>query len=593
MGEHREKTQINGADLTQWFLFGAKEVAENRTELNRINYFPVADGDTGTNLHYTLQRMIQHGSPKPSFQEAMRQLSDAALSNARGNSGIIFASYINGMAKESRAYEQVTTKEFSEIASGAVDSLYEAVQEPVEGTMISVIKEWAVFLREHGEEITGFRTLFSKAYSHAHEALLKTTEQLAVLKEHKVVDSGAAGFVHFLKGMNDFFGSSPNFSNNTWAQKENSQSLLKADPPQYRYCTELLVQPHQFLPSEKLKKELDSFGDSLVVVTGAEKTKIHIHTDRPDLVLQKMEAHGIILEQKVDELEEVELANKQSIGLLTDSIADLPESYKKENHIHTLPLSIVFGDDWYLDKQTITLPQVIQKIEARTEHPTSSQPEPSRIRVFLEKYAEQYESLIFITVSSQMSGTYQSVIKEAKALGLEEDRLTVIDSKLNSGAQGLLVMKACEMLKNELPKEEITSRIKETIVKTKIYVCLNTIEYAAKGGRVSNTVGAVGMALKIRPIMSIDREGKGTTFGMGFSQAYLTRKIFSLMKKAMKDTGIEDYAIVHALNPKLAREYAQRLTPLVGKPPLFVEEISSLVAIHSGPGSVALCLIEK
>ncbi len=179
-------------------------MADNRKELNQTNYFPVADGDTGTNLHYTLQCIVHNGPSKPSFREAMRQLSEEALSNARGNSGIIFASYINGMARESGSYEQVTTKEFGAIASGAVDSLYDAVQDPVEGTMISVIKEWASYLRDHGDEISEFKTLFAKAYNHAHDALLKTTEQLAVLKEHKVVDSGAAGFVHFLKGMNVF-----------------------------------------------------------------------------------------------------------------------------------------------------------------------------------------------------------------------------------------------------------------------------------------------------------------------------------------------------------------------------------------------------
>jgi dihydroxyacetone kinase-like predicted kinase len=82
MGEHPRITQINGLDLTQWFVFGAKEVAENRKELNQTNYFPVADGDTGTNLHYTLQRIVHNSPSKPSFRESMRQLSEEALSNA-------------------------------------------------------------------------------------------------------------------------------------------------------------------------------------------------------------------------------------------------------------------------------------------------------------------------------------------------------------------------------------------------------------------------------------------------------------------------------------------------------------------------------
>lgn len=592
MGEHPRITQINGLDLTQWFVFGAKEVADNRKELNQTNYFPVADGDTGTNLHYTLQRMVHNSPSKPSFREAMRQLSEEALSNARGNSGIIFASYINGMARESGSYEQVTTKEFGAIASGAVDSLYDAVQDPVEGTMISVIKEWASYLRDHGDEISEFKTLFAKAYNHAHDALLKTTEQLAVLKEHKVVDSGAAGFVHFLKGMNVFFGTAASHQKEPSTHKD-AHLALEETAPTYRYCAEILFQHTSPITAKSLKEEFLPFGDSLVVAIGEDKTRIHIHTNRPDFVLQRAEIYGKVLEQKIDELEELNLSVRKPIGILTDSIADLPQEYKEENHIHTLPLSIVFGEDWYLDKQTITLPQVIDKIHAREEHPTSSQPEPARIRAFLEKYQSLYETMIFITVSSQMSGTYQSILKEAKSLGLDEQRLAVVDSKMNSGAQGLLVMKAAEMAKKGASKEKILESLKKSIPKTQIYVCLNTIEYAAKGGRVSNTVGRIGMAIKIRPIMSIDREGKGTTFGMGLSQKYLTRKIMALAKNATKAGGIEEYAIVHALNTKLAEEYAQQLTSLTGKPPLFVEEISSIVAIHAGPGAVALCLIEK
>jgi DegV family protein with EDD domain len=294
----------------------------------------------------------------------------------------------------------------------------------------------------------------------------------------------------------------------------------------------------------------------------------------------------------VDETNNVIDKVSKRIGILTDSIADIPEEYKEKHSIHTLPLSIVFGDNWYLDKQTITLNQVIEKIRNSPDHPTSSQPEPGRIKEFLEKYSEIYDSLIFISVSSKMSGTYQSLVKEATKMGILGTKLLVVDSKLNSGAQGLILMATVEMIEAGMEIDLILERIGELIPKTKIYVCLNTVEFATKGGRIPKSVGRLGMALGMRPIMSIDPQGKGSAFHMGFSQKALTKKILKLAKDAMKDKGIQSYSIVHAQNPTLVREYEKALIQIIKKEPAFITEISSVVAINSGPGSLALSFIE-
>jgi fatty acid-binding protein DegV len=101
------------------------------------------------------------------------------------------------------------------------------------------------------------------------------------------------------------------------------------------------------------------------------------------------------------------------------------------------------------------------------------------------------------------------------------------------------------------------------------------------------------MALGMRPIMSIDPQGKGTAFHMGFSQKALTKKIMKLTKEAMKKKGIRSYSIVHAQSPTLVREYEKALIQIIKKEPAFITEISSVVAINSGPGSLALSFIEE
>ena len=152
---------------------------------------------------------------------------------------------------------------------------------------------------------------------------------------------------------------------------------------------------------------------------------------------------------------------------------------------------------------------------------------------------------------------------------------------------------AAEMIACGRTHDEILAEIKSRIPRTKIYVCLNTLYYAARGGRVPNTVGQIGMKLKMRPIMTLDKTGHGAAFGVAFSQKGLTKKIMRLVRRTMQRSGIAAYSIVHGDNLPLAKAYARELTRIAGQPPEFISEISSAVAIHSGPGTVAVCLTAK
>ncbi|MDD3921432.1 MAG: DAK2 domain-containing protein, partial [Eubacteriales bacterium] len=200
-----ETQQANGADLLFWFSSGASEVYTHVKHLNLINVFPVADGDTGSNLAATLRGMLANSAPMQNVHHMLQAISQAALESARGNSGIIFASYMNGLALESAAYETINVSQFSGIALGAVRHLYAAVDNPREGTLMSVIRDWAKFLHSNHSRYQQFGTLFADAYGYALQLLQKTREQMAVLRKHNVVDAGAAGFVRFLEGINRVF----------------------------------------------------------------------------------------------------------------------------------------------------------------------------------------------------------------------------------------------------------------------------------------------------------------------------------------------------------------------------------------------------
>ena len=586
--------QANGFDLLDWFSSGAQEVAAHKKYLNDINVFPVADGDTGTNLATTLRAMVEKPARARSFAGMLQAISKSGLESARGNSGIIFASFVNGIAQECPAADEVDVKEFSTIANRAVKHLYAAVEHPVEGTLMSIIRDWAAFLDTNKDRFTGFRELFSNAYLSAMASLERTREQLQVLKKHNVVDSGAAGFVRFLQGINLAF---------SRVRVQEPVEDLAAIPvitgeeeTAFRYCTEALVDTSAAgaIDLDALKHALAKLGDSLIVNNREGRLKVHVHTNTPERLMEQLAPLGAFIEQKADDMalqNRLRALPRGGVGLMTDSIADIPDDYKLSHAIATLPMGVMIDGSAYLDKSTIQLEQLFTRMGQKEGYPTSSQPEPGRISALLNQLVDHFDSLIILSVADRLSGTYQALVKAVSLLSPEK-KITVIDTKLNSGAQGLLVRAAAEMAEQGLSHDEIVSRVEAMIPRTKIYVCLNTLSYAVRGGRVPDTVGKIGNKLGMRPIMTLDSAGNGAAFGVAFSQAALTKKIFRLVKSTMEKKGIEAYSIVHGGNRALANEYAEEITRITGKAPAFITEISSVVALHAGPGTVAVCLTE-
>ena len=584
---------IDGYDIREWFRFGLQEVELNKKHINAINVFPVPDGDTGTNLTMTLKAMAERPVSTRSFSNMIERISESGLAHARGNSGIIFASYINGIAIEGKIHETVNLSEFSAVAHKAVDYAYKSIVKPVEGTMISVIRDWAFFLFSNHNKFEFFEDLLAEAYQIAKISLYKTTEKLEILKKNNVVDAGGEGFVRFLKGINSIFNQEDvpiveeDIHTEAFLIDNNNHSA-------FRYCTEMFLKFAGEEPQE-IRNKLQLLGDSLIMTSNNNKTRVHLHTNHPEKMMLVLKEYGEILDQKVDDMRlqnQVLYSRNSDIAILTDSIADISDDLMIKYQIHSLPLTILVDDVQFLDKSTIDLKGLFGSISLSKTYPTSSQPEPKRVQEKLNYLLEHYKSIIIITVAEKLSGTFSVFKREADRLEKLGHRVTVIDSKLNSGAQGLLVKKAAELLKSGCNHEEIVKGVLECIPKIKIYVCLETIENAIRGGRVPNTIGRLGIAIGARPIMTLDANGKGSAFGVGFSKKGITKKILTLIRKTKKEKGIQSYSIVHAENIELANMYEDLLTDITGKKPEFVTNISAVTAIHSGPGSVAVSLME-
>ena len=582
---------LNNDLLYQSFMLGAKNVINEKNHLNQINVFPVPDGDTGTNLASMMHSILNHAKKGETPKDTIQSIADAAIIGARGNSGIIFAEYIHGFSKEI-LNDVVDGETLAKTAEHATNSAYQAIAVPVEGTMITVMKAWSNALKNFVKASTNLVDLFSSAYQVAKEELEKTPEKLEVLKKNKVVDAGAKGFVSFIEGFEKALKGEQVDMVEQSIDMASSVHVDHLEDSQYRYCTEALIKGQNF-DLDHLRKQLLPLGDSLVVAGTASVVRIHIHTNHPEVVFEHLDGIATIMEQKVDDMKkQFEAANhrKYKIALVTDSIADLPVSMIDQYQIHQIPINLHMNETNYYDKVTIQSSRFYKMMDSIEVYPTSSQPNVKALENFFSFLTTYYSEIIVLTVSEKMSGTYHAFMEATSKF---TQKIKVINSKQNSGAEGLLVLKAAELIALDLPFDDVVKQLEDLTAKTKILVSVKTLKYMVRSGRVSKVTGVIGKLLNLKPVVSIDEEGQGIIFAKGLSLSSSNQKIRQHIEKVHQTYGIERYAIVHANAKDRADDYEAVYTKLLGMKPSYVMDISTVVAMSAGIGTVAIAYIRK
>lgn len=574
-------TLINGIHLYHAFISGAKRLINEKFFLNKINVFPVPDGDTGSNMASLMQRIITDSKVSPHLGQTMASISNAAIAGSRGNSGIIFSEYLNGVYEGVKDLEEADVEQFHSAVLNGVRRAYEALYNPVEGTILTVFRK--AFRIENS--IHDFHDYFAMVKVQATKALSETPQELEVLRLNNVVDAGANGLTLFLDGVNYYFENGVETEVEEHAHEEQSHEKHQgfAEVLNQRYCSEALMINCKVGPSE-LKIILKDFGESLVVSGRQDKMRVHIHTNHPDVLFLKLREYGEIIEQKVDDMIRQQQATQEdhpSIAILTDTIADIPLSIADQYHIHYLPLYLIIDGVSYLDKFTITTNTFYQMLDKGKSF-SSSLPDKLTIERNLNFLLQNYETVLVITVASKLSGTYHTIKKFAET----NPRVHVFDSKQNSGAQGLVVIEAAKMAFAGKSMEEIVEALPAISSRTKIYVSVRTLKYMVRQGRLSKVGGLIGKIINLKPVVSLGKEGEGTIAAKSFSLGGNVRAILKLVKRAK----VVNYAIVHSMDEKRALNFARKVEAITGKKPDYIESISPIVAMNAGIGAVAIAL---
>lgn len=584
---------ISSELLFQAILHGASRTREKRDDLNRINVFPVVDNDTGNNLAHTMHYILSHAKPRENVRATLQEIARSALIGARGNSGAIFSQYFNGFYQTSAEKSSVTLSELATCFHEAYVKAYKALETPVEGTVLTLMRAWAVSFKESLEQRKTPHELFEISLARIEKSLEETKSTLKELKKLGIVDAGALGYYYFMDGfVQAILGKSaailqPEESLDLPVYAEDVHNFGGDAEITYRFCTEVLLES-ALQDYDSFRESLKPLGDCLLLSTADNLVRVHLHTNQPWEVVKLASAQGRILEQKADDMVYQNLLAgpaEKKIACVTDSIADLPQEFIHQHNVFQIPLNVMVEGVSYLDKITIDSDFLSQHIHTAS----SAQLNTEQIHGFLKPILRHYEQVLILTVSSQMSGTFGRFKEAIAELEGAAARTALIDTKVNSGAQGLLVRQAVMLIESGKPFQQIVSTIEAMKSRAKIVVSVVDIEPMARSGRVSERIGNLLIKLKFKPLVVIDREGKGTIKGVAFSP----EKNWKILLKALRGKSMDEYVIVHADAPERAERLTGDMIRLTGKAPLYVTPISSNVTLFAGRGCVAVAYLEK
>ncbi|WP_316637229.1 DAK2 domain-containing protein [uncultured Ruminococcus sp.] len=320
--------RINGIHLEKMIKNGLAFLQQHEEEVNRLNVFPVPDGDTGTNMALTLGNGIRYAKSDENAGAYLRSLSDGMLLGARGNSGVILSQFYRGFADELVRSPLIGPGELRNGLIRGYRTAYEAVVHPVEGTILSVTREGIEHIRTQITRNSSIETILSMYIAEMRKTLSFTPEMLSVLKEAGVVDSGAYGFILITEGMLKCLYGEVIELVDVPVQKAEQPLVdlsLFNETSEFSdgYCTEFILQRltntryQQDFNKQKFISELRFFGNSIAVVVNGMRVKVHIHTLYPAKVIALAQQYGEFLTFKMDNMQvqhnehDLEIAKKK------------------------------------------------------------------------------------------------------------------------------------------------------------------------------------------------------------------------------------------------------------------------------------------
>lgn len=524
--------------LRRALIAGARRVIADRDGLNRINVFPVADGDTGNNLAFTLGSVLNDALNRRSrhIGELLRRIGDAAIDGARGNSGAILAQFLHGLAEHARSRPVLDAQALAAAVRHGAVSARGALAQPVEGTILSVIDRFADAMQEAAAQVQDPRAGFSHALGRTRQALADTPKQMALLQRAGVVDAGAQGFVDLLEGIAEFVEGgpravrvhgAPGAANESDACAAHAHDAPGRHPGAHaacdadrRWCTECLVlhdgrsgrNEGRHIDRDGLRAALDAIGaDSLVVAGGGTRLRVHAHVAAPQALFDRCAEFGTVEAMKADDmlLQSRSAEHAQRVAVVADSAADLPEAVAERLAVHVVPVRVDLDGRDYLDKIGLGTTEFYRRMAAADRLPRTSQPPPGDFRRAFEFLAAHHPAVVYVGLARAVSGTLQSAEHAAgHATAHGGDKVRVFDSRNAAGGQGLLAWRAAELAEAGADADAILVELDRLRPLTLTWAMARDIAHAVRGGRIPAWAEPAVRLTGLTPIAKVRPDGR-------------------------------------------------------------------------------------
>lgn len=589
---------LDGTRFNRALKAGIARVFSRQEYLNKINVFPVPDGDTGTNIAFTLHSVLA-GLNRELDRHAGRTLTriaDAALDGARGNSGAILAQFFQGLADAAGHHRVLTTERFASAVQTGADYARDALTEPKEGTILSVLTDFADELKQQMERVThqDFVGLLDAGLRRAEGSLANTPNQMELLRKAGVVDAGAQGFVEMLAGAVEFM------RNGDLRTPLEIEVADMADVPEvaagdeidltHRFCTECIIRGED-VDMRKLREDLADLGSSLVIAGSRRKVKVHIHVNEPQQLFEIAARFGEVSGEKADDMQaqqEGAHALRHKVAILTDSAADFPESEDDRLDVHMVPVRLHFGAVSYLDKVSITNAEFYRQLAENPEHPKTSQPPPGDFRRQYQYLATHYDAVVSLHLSGKVSGTLQAAETAASRVDTRSP-VIVLDSRNVSLGQGLLVTYAAECAAAGYSSDDLVMALEELIPRTKVWGVLPDLTYAVRGGRVPKAKATVANLLRVMPVLTNFDDGRIAPGGKLWGRENMVEKFARFILKRLDDDTTWRVSVGHcndlAAGEALLRKLQAGIENLHSS---YICEVGSALGVHAGPGGLVV-----
>ena len=618
-------TYFDGPRLRRALLAACRHVRSFQAELNRINVFPVPDGDAGTNIVLTAQSVAEgiRGSRTRRADAVATEAAKSAILGARGNCGMLFSHFLVGFAAGLEGRERASTDDFFRALLEDVRTMEQGLDNPVEGTILTVVRDTAQAPREENQ--WDFAQLLPALVEAARKSLERTPRLLPVLARAKVVDAGGKGFVEMLDGaarllsgklkmeeadsgpgigsapaadlltrLEDFLGKGDVLAGKTGQPDASPIATLGREhlTGVRRYCTEILVQGSAIPDEEEIRAGLREGTEDLLVLAAGDLLKVHLHTDDPSGAVEFLRGLGTVVAHKSEDMfAQYDAAVRarsgrvrRPTGIVIDSAADLPPTVRRSHGIHTVPIFLNFEDRTLRDGIDIDAMAIHERIATDQPLPTTSPPPPGEFARAFQAASNDYESLVVIPMASAMGGVYRSA-RSASTLVPGID-LHLFDSRAASLLHGLLALKGAELAEDGTDPADIVRELDRIRDRSGMLFTVRNLSRLRASGRISSFKGWLGGLLNLKPVFCLNRQGAieavARARGAEAAQAAVFKQIESQIPS---DTARVRFGVTHVGDQAVAAKLRDELLARFGRTEIMVAPAAATVSLHTGTGA--------